>query len=265
MPKRKPTQKQKQKQTQKTVVNVKVGDTVKKRVSRRPRSAPAPRMPSGISVTLQGSNLSLPAPPLEAYNAMLNQAEALRRQMALSGQLIPQRQTNDLLNRIEATNPFANVQNVVPVGSLMRPEQLQQQVVEDEMTQNAYESRSQAFAQKPLDQDWIRNVAIANKGQNLFTPVSKVIASEDVETASDISQFDDQNRYEQGMLERQALREQMKVFQAEQEEVLRNMAEQQGEGKKMSAMRAVASLGNEFKPSGGKKGRPKKMPPISPY
>ena len=206
MPKKKPTQKQKQKQTQKTVVNVKVGDTVKKRVSRRPRSAPAPRMPSGISVTLQGSNLSLPAPPLEAYNAMLNQAEALRRQMALSGQLIPQRQTNDLLNRIEATNPFANVQKVVPVGSLMRPEQLQQQVVEDEMTQNAYESRSQAFAQKPLDQDWIRNVSVANLSQSFAGVASKIGVAEDVESVRDIDAYDRQNVSEQGLLQRSVLR-----------------------------------------------------------
>lgn len=206
MPKRKPTQKQKQKQTQKTVVNVKVGDTVKKRASRRPRSAPAPRMPSGISVTLQGSNLSLPAPPLEAYNAMLNQAEALRRQMALSGQLIPQRQTNDLLNRIEATNPFANVQKVVPVGSLMRPEQLQQQVVEDEMTQNAYESKSQAFAQKPLDQDWIRNVSVANLSQSFAGVASKIGVAEDVESVRDIDAYDRQNVSEQSLLQRSVLR-----------------------------------------------------------
>jgi hypothetical protein len=206
MPKKKVTQKQKQKQSQKTVVNVSVGETKKKRVS-RPRSALAPKMPMGISLTLQGSNVSLPAPPFDAYNSMISQADALRRQMALSGQLIPQQQTNDLLNRVSATNPFADVKNVVPVGSLMRPEQLQQQMVDAETTQNAYQSNNSG--QVPLDQDWIRNVAVSNLGQSFAGVANKIGIAEDVESVRDIDAYDSQNQMEQSMLQRPVLRRSM--------------------------------------------------------
>lgn len=218
MPKNKSTQKQKQKQSQKTIVNVKVGDTKKKRAS-RPRSAPAPRMPMGISLTLQGSNVSLPAPPLDAYNSSVSQQDALRRQMALSGQLIPQRQTNDLLNRVSATNPFANVQNVVPVGSLLRPEQLQQQMVDAETTQNAYQSSDSAAAPIPIDQDWIRNIAVNNLSQSFAGVANKIGIAEDVESIKDIDAYDRQNQMEQSMLERPVARrtitDEMDLFIAE--------------------------------------------------
>lgn len=208
MAKKKVTQKQKQKQSQKTVVNVSVGETKKKRVS-RPRSAPVPKMPMGISLTLQGSNVSLPAPPLDAYNSLISQADALRRQMALSGQLIPQQQTNDLLNRVSATNPFADVKNVVPVGSLMRPEQLQQEVVDGATTQNAYRSEGAGSAQIPLDQDWIRNVAVSNLGQSFAGVANKIGVVEDVESVRDIDAFNSQNQMEQSMLQRPVLRRSM--------------------------------------------------------
>jgi hypothetical protein len=206
MPKKKVTQKQKQKQSQKTVVNVKVGDTKMKRVSRPRSSAPVSRMPMGISLTLQGSNVSLPAPPLDAYNTMVSQADALRRQMALSGQLIPQQQTNDLLNRVNATNPFANISNVVPVGTLLRPEQLQQQMVDSETTQNAYQSKDSASGQVPLDQDWIRNVAVSNLAQSFARVANKIGVVEDVESIRDIDAFDSQNQMEQSMLQRPVVR-----------------------------------------------------------
>lgn len=209
MPKKKVTQKQKQKQSQKTVVNVSVGETKKKRVSRPRSSAPVSRMPMGISLTLQGSNVSLPAPPFDAYNSMISQADALRRQMALSGQLIPQQQTNDLLNRVSATNPFADVKNVVSVGSLMRPEQLQQQMVDAETTQNAYQSSDSAAAPMPLDQDWIRNIAVSNLGQSFAGVANKIGIAEDVESVRDIDAYDSQNQMEQSMLQRPVLRRSM--------------------------------------------------------
>lgn len=208
MAKKKVTQAQKQKQSQKTVVNVSVGETKKKRVSRR-RAPPVPKMPMGISLTLQGSNVSLPAPPLDAYNSLISQQDALRRQMALSGQLIPQQQTNDLLNRVSATNPFANVKNVVPVGSLMRPEQLQQQMVDAETTQNAYKSSDSASAPMPLDQDWIRNIAVSNLGQSFAGVANKIGVVEDVESVRDIDAFDRQNQMEQSMLQKPVLRRSM--------------------------------------------------------
>lgn len=198
-------QKQKQKQSQKTVVNVRVGDTKKKQVSRR-RSAPVVRQPMGISLTLQGSSVSLPQPPYNQYNDMIAGADAMRRQMALSGQLIPQRQTNDLLNRVSATNPFENVKNVVQVGSLMRPEQLQQQVVDGATTQNAYQSEDSASAPIPLDQDWIRNIAVSNLAQNFASAANKIGIPEDVESIRDIDAFDRQNQMEQSMLQRPLVR-----------------------------------------------------------
>jgi hypothetical protein len=205
MLKKKATQKQKQKQSQKTIVNVKVGDTKKKRVS-HPRSAPAPRMPMGISLTLQGSNVSLPQAPYNQYNDMVAGADVMRRQQALSGQLIEQRQTNDLLNRVNATNPFANVQNVVPVGSLMRPEQLQQQVVDGATTQNAYQGADQSAAPIPVDQDWIRNIAVNNLSQSFAGVANKIGLAEDVESIRDIDAYDSQNQVEQSMLERPVAR-----------------------------------------------------------
>jgi hypothetical protein len=197
---------QKQKQSQKTIVNVKVGDTKRRSVARRRSSAPVQRIPTGISLTLQGSSVALPQVPYGLYNESIANAEALRRQMALSGQLIPQRQTNDLLNRVEATNPFANISNVVPVGSLLRPEQLQQQVVDGATTQNAYQSRDQSSASIPLDQDFIRNLQVSNLSQSFAGVANKIGATEDVESIRDISNYDRQNISEQEMLQRSVLR-----------------------------------------------------------
>ena len=211
MPKSK--QKQKQKQSQVTKVTVRVGDTnkSKKRVSRpQPSRASVARQPSSISVTLQGSSLSVPNPPTQQYNELVQQVEALRRQMALSGSLIPRAATNDIFNRVQATNPFANISTAIPMATLIRPESVPEEMVEGATTQDAFIDGNSA--EIPINQDWIRNVALANKAQSLGA-VSKIGVVEDPETFQDIDDYDRQQEYNYKALERAAAREKLKEKQ----------------------------------------------------
>lgn len=189
MPKKEQKQKQKQKQSQVTKVNVKVGDTSKPK--RRPKSAPAKRVGGGggsISVILQGAGLSVPNPPTQQYNEMVQAAEALRRQMALSGSLIPRQATNDLLNRVQATNPLISSTGVIPMNTLIRPEGLEEEQVEGATTIDPYSSENFS-ARVPIDQDWIRNVAMSNLAQSFSRETDKIGVVEDVETIKDIDAF----------------------------------------------------------------------------
>jgi hypothetical protein len=192
MPK-KQKQKQKQKQSQKTVVSVRVGDTSKAKRTRRPRSAPAPRMPQGISLTLQGSSTAYPPPPINAYNEQVTQlTNQLRAALAQNGSLIPKAQTNDLFNRVTATNTLGQMTGASPIATLMRPEGLTEEVVEGEMNINPAISTNFS-AQVPLDQDFIRNVAVSNLAQSFAGVANKIGVVEDVESISDINAYDQQN------------------------------------------------------------------------
>lgn len=201
MPKQK--QKQKQKQSQVTKVTVKVGDTSKPKPRRRPRTAPQPqRQPTSIGLTLQGSSVVFPPPPIQPYNELVQQNEALRRQLAQSGSLIPRAETNDMFNRVQATNPFEQVSTMIPMATLVRPESVVEEAVEGLTTIDPTESHG--FAPHiAIDQDWLRNVAMAKRGQSLATPLTeKVGAVEDPETIKDIDEYDDENVKNQSALER---------------------------------------------------------------
>lgn len=195
MPKK---QKQKQKQSQVTKVSVRIGDTNKPK--RRPRSAPAVRQPSSIGITLQGTSLALPPAPTQQYNELVQQMDTLRRQLALSGSLIPKAQTNDILNRVQATNPFSNLSNFVPEAVFKRAEGVPEEVVEGLTTQN-YATAQNGSARVPIDQDWIQNVSMAKIGQNLSGLTTDVGVIENVETVQDISFFDDANNRSQRAVE----------------------------------------------------------------
>lgn len=243
MPKKqKQKQKQKQVSNQSTVVNVKVGETKAKRKPRAKAVESKRNVGTSLSVTLQNAGLSYPIPPIQQYNELVQQAENLRRSLANSGSLIPRMQTNDLLNRVQATNPFANVQTAIPVATVLRPQQgLEEQMVEGATTINPSDDNN-FTARVPIDQDWIRNVAIANKAQTLGNDKEvKVGMVEDPESLDDLVSYDDQQLFNQRALEKEArqkeLKEQMKdvvkrrkerdEFLREQEEVLANLERQQ--------------------------------------
>lgn len=186
-------QKQKQKQSQVTKVTVKVGDTTnkpKRKPRARPASAPAQRGQSGISLTLQGSSVAYPPAPTQQYNELVQQVEALRREMALSGSLISKAATNDIFNRVEATNPFEKVSKFVTEASLKKPEGVVEEEVEGLTTQDPAESHGYG-THAEFDQDWISNVALANKAQSL-PALSKIGIVEDPETREDLKYFDEQ-------------------------------------------------------------------------
>lgn len=197
-------QKQKQKQSQVTKVSVKVGDTKPKR---RPSSAPAKRAGGGggggsISVILQGAGLSVPNPPTQQYNEMVQAVEALRRQMALSGSLIPRQATNDLLNRVQASNPLTSSAGVTPMNTLIRPEGLEEEQVEGAMNIDPYSSENFS-ARVPIDQDFIRNARLASLGQRMPARATMEIGiTEDVENINDIAAFSQQDRIGQRRLEK---------------------------------------------------------------
>lgn len=191
MPKK---QKQKQKQSQKTSVVVNVG-TGKKSRSRRPKSAPAPaaRQPSSISVVLQGSSMNLPAAPTHDYNRMIQELDFMRRQQAASGSLIPNMARNDLLNRVQATNPFT-VRSTNTQAEMLNPYEGQmEEVVEAETTPNAYTNNPVSSAEIPIDQDFIRQTRIARLGQNLGSFTDKIGVADDAETLSMLSAYDDED------------------------------------------------------------------------
>lgn len=184
--------KQKQKQSQKTSVVVNVGTTKKsKSRRRRAKSAPTPK-PQSISVVLQGSSMNLPLPLTNEYNNMVQQLDFMRRQQAASGSLIPQMARNDLLNRVQATNPFT-VRSTNTQAEMLNPyEGRMEEVVEAETTSNAYENNDYD-AQIPIDQDFIRNARIEKLGQNLGSFTDKIGVVDDVETISDLSAYDDED------------------------------------------------------------------------
>lgn len=286
MPKKqKQKQKQKQVSNQSTVVNVKVAESKAKRKPRSKAVEPRRNVGTSLSVTLQNAGLNYPVPPIQQYNDLVQQAENLRRSLANSGSLIPRMQTNDLLNRVQATNPFANVQTAIPVATVLRPQQgLEEQMVEGATTINPADDNN-FTARVPIDQDWIRNVAIANKGQTLGNDKEvKVGMVEDPESLDDLVSYDDQQLFNQRALEKEArqkeLKEQMKdvvkkrkerdEFLREQAEVLANLERQQqgadymtpSKTKKQLAMEASRSAfsGDEpFKPVTKPRGRPKKI------
>lgn len=190
MPKK---QKQKQKQSQKTSVVVNVG-TSKKSVSKRPKTAPVPsnRQPQSISVVLQGSTMNLPPPPTQDYNMMVQQLDYMRRQQAMAGSLIPNIARNDLLNRVQATNPFS-VASTNTISAMTDPyESLAENQVEGSTTINSYNGNNDD-ARIPIDQDFIRNARIERFGQNLGRFTDKIGVVEDVETISDLSAYDDED------------------------------------------------------------------------
>lgn len=285
MPKKqKQKQKQKQVSNQSTVVNVKLGEIKAKRKPKAKVAEPRRNVGTSLSVTLQNAGLSYPVPPIQQYNDLVQQAENLRRSLANSGSLIPRMQTNDLLNRVQATNPFANVQTAIPVATVLRPEGLVEEMVEGATTINPADDNN-FTARVPIDQDWIRNVAIANKGQTLGNDRAvKVGIVENPESLDDLVSYDDQQLFNQRALEKEArqkeLKEQMKdvvkrrkerdEFLREQEEVLANLERQQqgadymtpSKTKKQLAMEASRSAfsGDEpFKPVTKPRGRPKKI------
>jgi len=199
MPK-KQKQKQKQKQTQVTKVSVKVGDTNKPKRQSQPRATPVPRQPSGISLTLQGSSVAYPPAPTQQYNELVQQVEALRRQMAQSGSLIQRGATNDIFNRVQATNPFDNIANVVPVATFMRPESVVEEMVEGVTTQDPTESHGFG-THVAIDQDFIKNTTLSKLAQNFNTIATKIgISNEDPETVEDMFYFDTQAPYYQNQL-----------------------------------------------------------------
>lgn len=204
MPKPKQKQKQKQKQSQVTKVSVRVGDTSKPK--RRPRSVPQQvpqRQPTSIGLSLQGSSVVFPPAPIQPYNELVQQNEALRRQLAQSGSLIPRAETNDMFNRVKATNPFEQVSTMIPMASLIRPEGVVEEAIEGSTTIDPTESHG--FAPHiAIDQDWIRNVALANRAQSLETAMTqKVGVVEDPETIKDIDDYDDENVKNQSALVRE--------------------------------------------------------------
>lgn len=218
MPKPKQKQKQKQKQSQVTKVSVRVGDTSKPK--RRPRSVPQQvpqRQPTSIGLSLQGSSVVFPPAPIQPYNELVQQNEALRRQLAQSGSLIPRAETNDMFNRVQATNPFEQVSTMIPMASLIRPEGVVEEAVEGLTTIDPTESHG--FAHHiAIDQDWIRNVALANRSQSLETAMTqKVGVVEDPETIKDINNYDDENVKNQSALVREyGSKAQQKNYEREQ-------------------------------------------------
>lgn len=251
MPKSK--QKQKQKQSQVTKVSVKIGDTNKPKRKSRPRSAPVAKQPSSIGITLQGTGVVFPSPPTQQYNELVQQMDALRRQMALSGSLIPRAATNDIFNRVQATNPFANVSKSIPMATLIKPEGIVEEAVEGLTTIDPTESHGFAL-HKAYDQDWINNVALANKAQSFAGITSKIGISEDPETIQDINNFDYDQTFRQREMETmygEDLRPQ-KVLSKERKQI---------------AGRAVREIfsAEKFTPVTSNRGRPKKMPAISPF
>jgi len=180
--------KQKQKQSQKTSVVVNVGASKsKKGVSRRPRTAPAPvRHPQSISVTLQGSSMNLPAPLTNDYNTILKQLSDIQRQQAASGSLIPNMGRNDLLNRVQATNPFTSRSTNTQREMLNPYEGEMEEVVEASTTYNSFDN-GPYDAQIPIDQDFIRQARISKIGQNLGEFTDKI------GILSDLTEYDDEN------------------------------------------------------------------------
>ena len=254
-------QKQKQKQSQVTKVTVKVGDTIKaKRKSRaRPASAPAPRQPSSIGITLQGSSVAFPPPPIQQYNELVQQVDALRRQMALSGSLIPRAATNDIYNRVQATNPFANVSTSIPMATIIRPEGVVEEMVEGATTQDPIESHGYG-THKALDQDWIRNIALANKAQSL-PATTKIGVVDDPETIPDINDYDRQQEFNYKALERAAARQRLKEQQKdlEQKKAVEKFKEETELNLMMGEDLRSLPLAGEFQIIPKPKGRPKKM------
>ena len=151
-----------------------------------------PRQPQSISVILQGSTMSLPPPPTQDYNMMVQQLDAMRRQQAMAGSLIPNIARNDLLNRVQATNPFS-VASTNTISAMTDPyESLAENQVEGSTTINSYNGNSDD-AKIPIDQDFIRNARIERFGQNLGRFTDKIGVVEDVETISDLSAYDDED------------------------------------------------------------------------
>lgn len=184
--------KQKQKQSQKTSVVVNVGAS-KKGVSRRPRTAPTPmaRNPQSISVVLQGSAMNLPAPLTNDYNTIIQQLSNIQRQQAASGSLIPNMGRNDLLNRVQATNPFTSRSTNTQAEMLNPDEGAMEEIVESGTTSNSYDNNSYD-AQVPIDQDFIRNTRIKRFGQTLGGNTYKIGVG-DAETVSDLTAYDDED------------------------------------------------------------------------
>ncbi len=201
MPK-KQKQKQKQKQSQKTSVVVNVG-TTKKPASRRPRSVPIPppqKNPQSISVTLQGSSMNLPAPRTNDYNTILQQLDLIRRQQSQAGSLISNMGRNDLLNRVQATNPFTSRSTNTQSAMLDPYEGEMEEIVEANTTQNSFDNNTyngkmpidQDFIIQPiLDKDVMREARLKRFEQNIATPTAiQPILDKDVMREARLKRFD---------------------------------------------------------------------------
>ena len=188
--------KQKQKQSQKTSVIVNVVTNKKNKSSRRASvpsaSSARNKHPQSISVVLQGSSMNLPLPQTQDYNAIVQQLDNLRRQQAASGSLIPNMGRNDLLNRVEAHNPFT-LRSTNTQKEMINPyESLEENQVESLTTSNNYDNNSYD-AVIPIDQDFIRTARIKKYGQNFEGLTSKIGTVEDNETISDLTAYDDED------------------------------------------------------------------------
>lgn len=193
MPK-KQKQKQKQKQSQKTSVVVNVGKDKPTRTRRaRAKAQPAQRTnPQSISVVLQGSTLSVPPAPTQDYNRMVQELDYMRRQQASSGSLIPVMARNDLLNRVQATNPFS-VRSTNTQAEMLNPyEGLMENQIEANTNIDAY-SNDNFSAEVPIDQDFLRQQRIKKYEQNLKDYTKPIGVVEDVETISDLNAYDDED------------------------------------------------------------------------
>lgn len=208
----------KQKQSQKTSVVVNVGTLEEKRPSKSrakkarlsgpspfgpspfgPRGGGGgnynfsyPQRPQPTSLTLQGSNLALPYPPSNDYNAMIQHMEYLRRQQAQSGSLISNVGRNELLNRVEANNPLleraTNTQNnllkdITPHGD---NDSVAENEVDALMGQSAFIDQNYTL-ETPIDQDFLFQRELKQKAPNL----KRTGLPEDVETTEDLIGYDD--------------------------------------------------------------------------
>jgi hypothetical protein len=155
-------------------------------------SVSSQKNPNPISVILQGSSMNLPAPRTNEYNTILQQLDLIRRQQAASGSLIPNMARNDLLNRVQATNPFTFRSTNTQTEMLNPYEGEMEELVESSTTSNAYDNNSYD-AKVPIDQDFIRQARINKFGQNLGRFTDKIGIVEDVETVKDLVAYDDED------------------------------------------------------------------------
>lgn len=152
---------------------------------------PQQKNPNAISVILQGSAMNLPAPLTNDYNKILQQLDLIRREQAQAGSLISNVGRNDLLNRVQATNPFSVASTNTQTAMLDPYEGEMEEVVESSTTSNSYDNNS-SDAQIPIDQDFIRQARINRFGQTLGGNTYKIGVG-DAETISDLSAYDDED------------------------------------------------------------------------